>query len=331
MASSRRNRIDWRTVIQRINKGKFTPIISHGVYFPGTSKFVQAWAEEIAYPFMLDHHLNIAQVAQYLSATSRDDLMVKDQFLDFSKRFLLNEMRQQAPPEQVGFLDTLEDELFDITFSQMARRLDYPKYEDEFDNPLRILAELPLPVYLTTSFYDFLENELINAGKKPRSEIFYWYDALREIESVFDSDPDYQPSPEEPLVFHLHGIDTYPSSLVLTENEHLDFLVRATQQDSLPNRVTQSLTDSSLLLLGFQLDDWSFKVVFRGLVTGRRAIRRLFSISIQIDPEELDEDQIIDTRDALDYLERYFDKANFDIYWGEPLGFVQELWQNWER
>jgi hypothetical protein len=51
-------------------------------------------------------------------------------------------------------------------------------------------------------------------------------------------------------------------------------------------------------------------------------------MSIQLEPQNSDEE--VDSRDVQEYLERYFSKANFDIYWGDTLNFLQELWQNWE-
>lgn len=325
-----RNRTDWRTIIRRIKSGKFTPIISDRIYFPGPNSLIQDWAEEINYPYPVNGSTTIPQLAQFLSATSRDDLTAKEDFLDFSKLYLLKTVREEASPEQDGFLDTLEDELYDITFSQAAARASYPKYDEEFENPLRILAELPIPIYLTTSYYDFLEVALRAAGKEPYTEVCYWYDEMEDIPSIFQDEPDFDPTPETPLVFHLHGADHYPASLVLTEDDYLDFLVKVSEDmDVIPRRVTQALVDSSLLLLGFRLEDWNFKVIFRGLVKTKRDSRRRLSISIQFDPKKV-ADEGVEVREMQEYLERYFEKANFDIYWGDTVSFMQELWENWE-
>ena len=43
------------------------------------------------------------------------------------------------------------------------------------------LAKLNLPVYVTTSYYDFLEKALEHAGKQPRTEISYWRDNLKPV------------------------------------------------------------------------------------------------------------------------------------------------------
>ena len=272
---------------------------------------------------------NLARVAQFSSTTSRDALVAKEEFLDFLKQRLLNQARDEQTSDQSAFLDTLADELFDLTFSEVANRLGHPHYEDELENPLRILAELPLPIYLTTNYATYLENALKAANKEPRTEICYWYEDLEDdVCSVFEQDPDYQPSVEEPLVFHLHGLDACPSSLVLTEDDYLDFLVKVSlDPEAVPKRVAQALADSSLLLLGYQLYDWDFRVIFRGLIATKRASRRLLSMSIQLTPDQVG---IRDFEEAQNYLEQYFDQANFDIYWGDTQSFTRELWEHWE-
>lgn len=324
------NGLDWKTIIRRIKAGKCTPVISYQVtshHFSDGRAVVEAWADQVGYP-LADHH-DLTRVAQYASITGRDVLSAKEEYLDFLKQRLLERARDEQPADQSAFLDTLEDELLDLTFSEVASRLGYPSYENELDNPLRILAELPLPIYLTTNFATFMEDALKAAGKEPRTEICYWHDDLEgEVASVFEEDPDYQPSVEVPLVYHLHGHDTYPSSLVFTEDDYLDFLVKVSQDpDAIPNRVAQALADSSLLLLGYRLQGWDFKVIFRGLITTRRSSRRLLSLSIQLTP---DEEGVKSIEDAREYLRRYFDKANFEIYWGDTQSFMQELWEQWE-
>jgi hypothetical protein len=117
----------------------------------------------------------------------------------------------------------------------------------------------------------------------------------------------------------------------LTEDDYLDLLVKVSEDiEAIPRRVAQALVDSSLCLLGFRLDDWNFKVIFRGLIKSKRDSRRRLSLSIQFQPSKTIKEEDVDPKDIENYLERYFDKANFDIYWGDALNFLQELWQNWE-
>ena len=50
-------------------------------------------------------------------------------------------------------------------------------------------------------------------------------------------------------------------------------------------------------------------------------------MSIQLTPDQVG---IRDFEEAQNYLEQYFDKANFDIYWGDTRSFTRELWEQWE-
>jgi hypothetical protein len=291
-----------------------------------------------------------------------------------------------------------------------------------------LLAKLPLPIYITTSHFNFLELALKLAGKQPRVDICYWRDelyaptqektvlnpliTLRELlstrfneeelrtlcydlsvdydslpgrgnaakareliayleryerlpdlkhlgrlkrpdiswddyfannadslqgpylgdkqASVFSKEPDYRPTVQEPLVYHLHGLDLLPASMVLTEDDYLDFLVRVSwDKNVIPPRVAQALADSSLLLLGYRLQDWDFRVLFRGLITAKQAPRRRSNFSIQLTTEQEAEEQITSVADARDFLEDYFSLGNFTIYWGDAKSFTEELWDQW--
>lgn len=323
--------IDWRTMIRRIKTGKCTPVISFqvsGGHFNQQDKVVETWAAEMDYP-LEDHH-NLQRVSQYASINSRDSLSAKEDFLEFLKFRIIEKSRQSVPDDELDFIDELEEELYDLTFSEVATRLGHPRYDSPEDDPLRILAELPLPIYLTTNYCTFMEDALKAAGKKPNTAICYWHETLddEDFTSIFDEDPDYHPTVESPLVFHLHGIDAIPSSLVLTEDDYMDFLIKiASDNEAIPRRIMQALADSSILLLGYQLNGWDFKSIFRGLITSKRGSRRLLSLSIQY---QLEQEEITSRREVQEYLKQYFNRANFDVYWGDTQSFMKELWEHWE-
>jgi hypothetical protein len=184
-----------------------------------------------------------------------------------------------------------------------------------------MLAALPLPIFVTTSYHDFLEVALRErAGKRPHTEICVWNDSLRAIPSVFEHNPDYQPTPEEPLVYHLHGFDAYPESLVLTEDDYLDFLAYiAKDPRAIHPRVRQALTDSSLVMIGYHPQEWDFRVIFRGLVATRPPGMWKTSIAIQLEHEPL----------IQQYIQRYLRQARFDVEWTEAGEFIAELYRGW--
>ena len=131
--------------------------------------------------------------------------------------------------------------------------------------------------------------------------------ASRRSPTSSRSTPTNFPSPEDPLVYHLHGRLDILESLVLTEDDYLDFLVAISQDDRLlPHPIQKALAGSSLLFIGYRLADWDFRVLHRGLVmAGEQSLRRL-SVTVQI-PEHPEANQ---------YLDQYFGAMNVRVFWG---------------
>lgn len=316
----------WKeTIVERINHGKVLPILSNTIanelVFSSAQDIVESWAEYIDYPLPNKQHMTM--VTQYKSVLLKaddevraDDVFIKEVYLDFLKQAL-------ASIADSDLLEDLEQDPYadTLSFSEMAERLEYPTFSDGSENLLLLLADLPLPIYLTTSYHTFLEQALYRANKEPKTVICYWDPALRSIRSVFDTNENYYPTAQEPLVYHLHGVDKHPSSLVITEDDYLDFLVNVSQDwDGIPLPVRQALADSSILLLGYRLRHWDFRVLFRGLIRKSLDQRRPKSLAIQLyrDDEEKN------------FLRNYLDQeGEFDIYWGEPEQFAREIHRRW--
>lgn len=313
------------TLIDRIQQGKALPLISNVVsnrlVFSSHRDLVEGWADYIDYP--QNDRLNLTRMTQFQSVMSKadpdinaDNDYIKEAYLDFLEKALFS----IADEDLVD--DLIEDtNLATFSFSQKAERLEYPSFTDGQQNLLLLLADLPLPIYLTTSYHSFVETALIKAGKEPRTEICHWHERLATLPSVFNTDPNYEPTPQEPLVYHLHGLDKYPQSLVLTEDDHLDFLVTISRDmDAVPVRIRQALTDSSLMLLGYSLHGWDFRVIFRGMIKPITVKNRPKSVFIQLSDNEHEI-----------FLRNYLrQEAEFEVYWGETTSFLQEIWQGWK-
>jgi hypothetical protein len=86
-----------------------------------------------------------------------------------------------------------------------------------------------------------------------------------------------------------------------------------------PLLVRQALAESSLLLLGYGLRHWDFRVIFRGLIKPTDNRRRPASVSIQLE-------NVLER----EYLKHYLkQEGRFGVYWGTPQQFMQELWEGW--
>ena len=60
----------------------------------------------------------------------------------------------------------LREQRDSLSFSAIASQLGYPKYASADDDPLRLLARLPLSIYITTSGHDFMERALADEGRR---------------------------------------------------------------------------------------------------------------------------------------------------------------------
>jgi len=239
---------DWRLLLPRIKAGKCTPFLGASACYgtlPLGAEIAQEWAREYGYP--LEGSRDLARVARFL-AVQYDPMFPKDEFV---RRFL----KGVDPPD---FTET--------------------------DEPHSVLAGLPLPVYMTTNYDDFMVQALENKHRDPKRELCRWNEDVKYQPSVFESELGFEPTTANPLVFHLHGHDEVPESLVFTEDDYLDFLVKISRdQDLLPPRIHQALAET-LLFIGYSLADWSFRVISRGLVRSVTGSRRRISVTVQLPP-----------------------------------------------
>lgn len=306
-----------QTIVERIRDGRVLPVISNEVsndlVLGGQKDLVAAYAEHISYP--LADKGNLPQMAQYMSVVGEnvtDAQMVKEDYLNFVKSRLYYMAQAEGAAEDL--LAEIEAQFDDLNFSEFAVRLGYPKFEAE--SPLLVLADLPLPIYLTTSYHTFIEEALRRAGKEPKTELCRWHQGLESISSVLNES--YQPSKETPLVYHLHGLDTEPGSLVLTEDDYMEFSAAIAQDmgretNPIPRRVRQALAESSLLMLGYNLRNWDFRGLFWGLIKSRPMSH--LSVSLQL----------VDSQEERNYLQKYLNQAKFEVYWGSIQQYAQEL------
>ena len=116
--------------------------------------------------------------------------------------------------------------------------------------------------------------------------------------------------------------------MVLTEDDFFDYLIASSRLDLLLPTLVGQLMQSSLLFLGFRLDDWRFRVLFRMIVTrpGMRTMRQMSHVGVQVNPGE---QNAADVKSVRKYIESYFkgadDAPEVSIYWGTPTDFLKQL------
>jgi hypothetical protein len=339
----------WPDTKSLINRQAVTPLVgsfmSARLVDGDLNAVAETWAEDGAV-LAANERRDLARVAQFYSV-QKNRRETKNAYLEVLKGILYAKaLDDPALDDQVR--NDLQDDptsLAPLTVSELARTLGYPRFAQPEENPLRLLAELPLPLFITTCHHDFLEHALANTGtKQPVSEILYWDQVLESIPSIYDTEPDYKPSVNRPLVYHLFGRDAYHESLVLTEDDHLDCLVKLSElrgqvsvssaqakARSIPTAVRTPLSTQALLLLGYGVYHWDFRVLFRGLILGMGGSRASNpnvprGICMQMDPASGNGGL---SQHVKEHFERYFDKSHFDVYWGDELQCVTALHTLW--
>lgn len=203
--------------------------------------------------------------------------------------------------------------------------LHYPRLEQGSDSSLSILARIDFPIYITTSPHRFLEAALKAVGKRPLTQIYRWREDLN-IPDQYVADINHEPWVTEPLVYHLYGIDNIPASLVLTEDDHIDFLVSIIQDfrevHAIPTSVRRAISNSTLLLLGYEMHGWDLKTLLKGPIKQTLPHQ---NVAIQLEPTEVG--NIKDPKEYRDFLTNYFGQEQFEVFWGTPEEFLGDLWR----
>jgi hypothetical protein len=343
----------WEDIMPRINQGIVIPIISNSFRIeqifweekrtsdPAAEttqavneeltveeQLAEEWANFIEYP-MPDIH-NLARVAQYFLVEQKDSIWARAKYIEFLKTLLLTIAQEDS--EYADLVNKLKTQIQDENFSEIVRQLDYPRFRQGKEDSLRLLARLPLPVYVTTSYYDFLERALDAEGKTPHTQVCFWSGRGLNARPEHRPNSNYEPTPTDPLVYHLFGLEDYPQTLVLSEDDFMNFLISVvedtnTQHPIVPLKLRQALAESPLLLLGYQLRDWDFRVLFRFILRFRKEELSPRGMVIQLKP---DKKRIGVIEKALQYLSNYLDKKQFDVEWTDTESFIQKLWDEWD-
>jgi hypothetical protein len=292
------------------------PIVSnraiHNRMLGGYAPFLESYARYVKYPLPLGQPDSLTTLVKYHKHRPRPKPLtnqaLKFDYLNFVKNHLYRLAQTDGLAQDL--LDEVAAEIDQVSTSEFANRLGYPRFTGP-DDPLLLLANLPFKTILTTSPFTFIEDALRRAGKTPRTEVCRWNrDLADSIPSAIDDR--YQPSLVEPLVYHLLGLDRYVDSLVLSEDDYLDYLGNLCQgqgdqsADYVPALVRRAFSDD-LLVLGFSLDSWAFRVLYAGLIkrSGKAEDRGVCSL------------QLPDTEAERAYLQDYVEReTKFQVFWG---------------
>lgn len=294
-------------------------------------QLTKSWAYEVGYPMSDDH--NVARVSQYLQVTTGEpEEVVRAYFKFLVTRLLELNEKDETYKDTVAKIRALSRTPL---FSEVTKRLEYPRFGEDTEDPLRLLARLPLKIYITTGYSNFLERALELEKKTPRTQLCFSM-AEAGIKTEHLPDGEFTPTVENPAVVHLFGLEDYANSVVLSEDDHINFLMNAAEDkvsmDVYPEYLRTNLADSRLLLIGYNLHDWEFRTLIRLLSRLRRVVSKAakHSIAIQFRPE-LGEKAKPNEERLLRYMEKLFTNENYKVKWSDSEKFIFELWESWKN
>jgi hypothetical protein len=319
----------WKPLLDSISEQKCLPFIgqeSHSNIPFGTleekslhqidmKKISNDWAIKHKYP--LENTFQISNVAQFMAIKYGKDIIPKNEL------------------------------------SQILSKIKAPDFsEGKYDNtPYSVLSKLRLPIYITTNYDHFMEAALISGGRQPVSDFCRWNEYLLKDEvyadlsknfsknvfsigdtnlnSVLEQSSDYKPTVERPLVYHLYGDIAAPASMVLTEKDYFDFVINLhTSQEMtvLPSVILKSLATSSLLFIGYNLDNTNFRVIFQGFISLQKTNIRPTSLSVHVSQGYSKKKAKLIMEYLSLYTQNFYD---LNIHWGDINEFILEFKTRW--
>jgi hypothetical protein len=307
----------WESICARVRSGEFIPILGPDldeVPFGGSRELASNLAEKHGFPLAENDRVDLAKVTQYLN-THQDRNYAQDAV---QKQFVKQLTAYVGGAANGGAVKS-PGELLDLAVARCRLNEDHP-----YTN----LSQLNASIYLNANVDSMLFRSLKAAGKNPEAVFGDW----RRTGDKVPKEPEpanITPSPDAPWVYQVFGAFGKRETLVLTEDDFLDYLIATSTDKLMPRKIRGSLLQSSLLFLGFRLDDIRFRVLFRLIMTmqGTETLRNYSHVGVQINP---DEHSLADVERAVKYIESYFQDGKggappISIYWGTAADFLREL------
>jgi hypothetical protein len=298
---------EWERLVRRLRRGECTPFFGTESGFAGVVSrrdLARRLRERFDCPWPASYDL--ARVTQFISTT-----------------------RGPLEPAEVisGWLEAVAGPEFSAA-----------------DNGYRIAAELPFKIYITTTLDGHLLSVMrgLTNSRDAREKLCRWNDAIDERLCVLEQD--YSPTPANPLIYRLYGTAATPVSMVLTEDNYLEFLVRATTappvqltsqptlQPVIPQLVKAAIATGSLIFVGYRFEDLEFRVMVQVILEQLRRNRTRNHVSVQLlhvgDDGEVEERQY---QQLQNYYSRYGAQEPLHIRtcWMSAIDFLSELKQRW--
>jgi len=195
---------------------------------------------------------------------------------------------------------------------------------------LRGLARLRFPVVITTNYDQLYEDSLNLFARESAIAGGASQEEAKEVEAVFDrsiysprstvktKDCAENPSTDRPYLLKIHGDIKYPESIVITDEDYIQFVLRMGDEDPYRpigrNLLTHLMTWPTLFI-GYRLSDYNLRLLFKTLRWKLDAADIPPTFSVDRQPDVL-------IRDVWQLQRRYIRFIQKDLW-----NFVPDLYQ----
>lgn len=169
---------------------------------------------------------------------------------------------------------------------------------------LKTIAKLPFQLIITTNYDRLMEQALKNEGKNDG----YDFEIVVQPTEGFENHPKTKQWLDElfqntdQVLYKIHGSfygsappkpgqsDSKDESIVtITEEDYINFLSLINREDEkigIPRSISSKITYSTLLFLGYSLEDWDFRTIYKVLIEPLPWYLERRSFAIQKDPSD---------------------------------------------
>jgi hypothetical protein len=271
---------DWKTIVERLHEGQCVPFLGAGVNAGG--------GDYRGLPLGAHVALQLANDLVTSEVSNIDELVRVE---------VLNDALNQYPQLLRLELQNLASVAFHLT-----RAVDEPHVrelvqgilaEDDRDPSklLKTLAELENLRLIVTTNYDLLmEKALAGAGREYVKVVqpVGGFDPL----DLAEKDLELATAKAEGtlILYKIHGsfpdgAGSTPERIILTDEDYIEFLtVVANDQIGIPPAIKSEMTTATLLFLGYSLEDWDFRTLFKGTIEKLERYEKFKSFAIQLNP-----------------------------------------------
>jgi CHAT domain-containing protein/SIR2-like protein len=305
----------WEPILEALRQGQLVPIIGSDVnqgLFPGNEEITRLWTTKYQYTrynYPLNNRNDLPRVARFVETINSNKFPHRALQTIYTDELLEREKEEyRAKLQKVPLPDVI---------SAIAKRY----FDADHDAPHRVLADLKISTYLTTTLDNFMSEALKYRGRQVRRELLQWQEGASEP-------PEYQTltgTIDAPVVWHLYGASPKTNSLVLTEDDHLDFLRNVSKESwRLPAELMRTLTESLLLFLGFNVRDLDFRILFKALISNLKVDSGRIAI-LQIEPEATFRERELELKLVRNFLEKDSTEFEIKIRWSSVREFLLQL------